>query len=96
MRATYAANLEGRTWLTRQLTDLGLEVIPSQTNFVLVHMPDPAFSAKACEAALRQQGIAIRRMAAPAYEDYIRITIGHAADMTLVRDAIARFLEGNA
>ena len=94
VRSVRAANLAGRRWLTDQMTDLGLEVIPSQTNFILVHMPDPDFSAAACDTALRQQGIAIRRMAAPAYKDYIRITIGHPTDMTLVRDAIARFLAG--
>jgi histidinol-phosphate aminotransferase len=96
VRAVYGANLEGRKWLTDQLEAIRLEVIPSQTNFVLVHMPDPDFSAEACDRILRQQGIAIRRMAAPAYKDYIRITIGHPSDLRLVRDAIARFLTGES
>ena len=95
VRSVYATNREGRNWLSQQLTDLGLGVIPSQTNFVLVHMLNPAFSAEACDTALRQQGIAIRRMAAPAYKDYIRITIGHPAEIKMVRDAIASFLEGD-
>jgi histidinol-phosphate aminotransferase len=94
IRSVYSANLKGRKWLTKQLYDLGLTVIPSQTNFILVHMPKPGFSAEACDQTLRQQGIAIRRMAAPAYKDYIRITIGLASDLRLVRDAIARFLSG--
>lgn len=93
-RAVYEANLRGRNWLTAELNGLGLSVVPSQANFILVHCPDPNRSAEACDKALRQRGIAIRRMASPAYRDYIRITIGHSHEIKAARDAIGQFLKG--
>ena len=93
-RFVYEANRKGRSWLTAELQGLGLSVIPSQANFILVHFPDPARSAEACDSALRQKGIALRRFASPAYKDYVRITIGHAHEIKAARDAIAAFLEG--
>ena len=90
----YEQNLKSRSWLTAQLQDLGLEVIPSQTNFVLVKLPDPERSAEALDHALRLNGVALRRMASPAYRDYIRITIGFPKDLELVMDVIRTFLKG--
>jgi histidinol-phosphate aminotransferase len=70
------ANLKGRAWLTRELMGLGLKVIPSQTNFVLVKFSDPDKSAEAAAYALRLRGTVLRRFALPAFRDYLRITIG--------------------
>ena len=92
----YNANLNGRNWITSQLHGVGLSVVPSQTNFLLVHFPDPKKSAEAADHALRQRGIAVRRFASPAYREYIRITVGHPHEMRLVRDGIADFLNGDA
>lgn len=90
----FEENRKGRNWLTRELQNLGLEVVPSQTNFVLVHFPDPKKSAPVVDRHLRQRGIAIRRLAAPAYKDYIRITIGRPHELAIVRDRIAEFMSG--
>lgn len=88
------ANRKGRSWITNELTTMGLDVIPSQANFILVHFPDAERSAEAADAALRQNGIAIRRFASPAYKDYIRISIGHSHELSATRDGIAEFLNG--
>ncbi len=90
----YEVNRKGRNWLTSELEALGLRVIPSQANFILVHFPDATRSAEACDRALRQRGIAIRRFASPAFMDYIRITIGHSHEIKASRDAIETFLKG--
>ena len=45
-------NQKLRSWLCSELNNLGLEVIPSQTNFVLVHLPNPERSAEALDHAL--------------------------------------------
>ena len=91
----HARNAEGRIRLNRRLTSLGLHVVPSQANFVLVRLPDPARCAEAAERALRRRGIAVRRMAAPAYRDHIRITIGQPHEMSATLDALAAFLKGD-
>ncbi|WP_424830310.1 pyridoxal phosphate-dependent aminotransferase [Ruegeria sp.] len=92
----FDANRKGREWLTSELGALGLSVVPSQANFLLVHMPDPEKSAAAADMALRQKGIAVRRFASPAYQDYIRISIGHRHELKAARDGIASFLNGGA
>ena len=95
-QAVIDMNRRGRAWMSAQMQALGLSVIPSQANFVLVHFPDPEFPATAVDATLRQRGIAIRRLAAPAYREFIRITIGHDHDLLRTRDVISGFLDGSA
>jgi len=81
-----------RDWLSAELVKMGLHVIPSQTNFVLVHLPDPQRSAEALDHSLRSNGVALRRMASPAYGDYIRISIGLEHELKRALDLIAGFL----
>lgn len=89
-----AENARLREWLCAELGILGLQVIPSQTNFVLIHMSDPARGAESLDNALRQKGVALRRMASPAYRDYIRISIGFEHELRYVLNLIADFLAG--
>ena len=65
--AVYAANRDGRAWLSGRLANLGLAVVPSQANFVLAGFPDPARTAEAAGRHLRRNGIAVRRFPPPAY-----------------------------
>jgi histidinol-phosphate aminotransferase len=43
---------------------------------------------------LRQKGIAVRRFAAPAYKEYIRITIGRPVELRAAVNTIRDFLSG--
>ncbi|MFA3918460.1 pyridoxal phosphate-dependent aminotransferase [Ruegeria hyattellae] len=95
-RLVQEANRNGRDWISSQMRALGLGVVPSQGNFVLVHFPDPEKSAEAADRWLRQAGIAVRRFTSDAYRDHIRITIGHPRDLKAARDGIAEFLNGDA
>jgi histidinol-phosphate aminotransferase len=88
----FEINRELRAWFSDAMTALGLRVYPSQTNFVLLGFAGSGHSTADCDDFLRRRGIAIRRFAAPAYADCIRVTIGRRADMQAARDAIARFL----
>nr|WP_306266453.1 histidinol-phosphate transaminase [Pararhizobium sp. IMCC3301] len=90
------ATLSGRNWLSSELKGLGLDVIPSQANFVLVRFPDPEKTAEAADAALRASGIAVRRFASPAYRDCIRITIGLPDDLRACVAVISSFLNGES
>jgi len=81
-----------RAWLSAELAALGLHVIPSQTNFVLVHLANPQRSAEALDHSLHSKGVALRRMASPAYRDYIRISIGFEHELQRTIDLISNFL----
>ena len=90
------ANEQERRWMTAEMEALGLSVVPSQTNFILVHFCGEAKTAEVATAALRRQGIALRRFASPAYREHVRITLGHHHDLAAARDALANFLDGAA
>ena len=75
-----------------RLATLGLEVYPSQTNFLLVRFPDPARSATAADAFLRARGVQARRFAAPSFADCIRFTIGLEDEMAATAAALEDFL----
>jgi len=63
-----------REWLTGELARLGFEVLPSQTNFILV-VP-PRFSAETWLKKLRERKILVRWFRDPSVSKYLRITIG--------------------
>ncbi len=93
----FKTNKEMRNKLAASLTQLGLKVYPSQTNFVLAEITqagsgqDDISAAGAC-AYLRRQGIAIRRFASPAYNDCIRITIGLESEQATAIDLLREYL----
>lgn len=69
----------GRVMATRErlgvaLRELGFEVVPSSTNFILVRPPE--FSAREWLQKLRTRKILVRWFSAPEVRDYLRISIG--------------------
>lgn len=68
-----AMNQAGLRYLTSELTQRGMLVIPSQANFVCVKMGP---TAKQVTQMLLERGIIIRHLASFGYPDFIRITIG--------------------
>jgi histidinol-phosphate aminotransferase len=64
---------EGLRYLYNELDDMGLEYIPTQTNFFLIKVPDGG--KKVFERMLRQ-GVIVRAMDAYGLPDYIRINAG--------------------
>ena len=81
-----------RPWMTQQIGGLGLEVMPSQANFVLVRFADAA-EAHAAEAHLAARGIIVRGLANYGMARFIRITIGLEAHNRALVDALAEFVE---
>ena len=66
-----------RPWLTQQLGGLGIEVFPSQANFVLGRFPQtPGKTAAEAEAFLASRGVLVRGLAGYGLGDSLRITIG--------------------
>jgi len=76
----------------RELTRLGLEPIPSVTNFLFVRFPDPAHGAEAAWNFLRLRGIIPRPMGAGGPQTHLRITIGLPEENLAVLDALSDFM----
>ncbi len=85
-RANFKKIIETRDWLSRELTKLGFRVLPSQTNFILVR--PPVYPAKDWLQKLRDQKILVRWFSAPGISDYLRITIGTAAEAVALVKAV--------
>jgi len=63
-----------RERLTAELNHMGWQVIPSQANFILVHVPRG--QGREAYLGLKKQGILVRFFDKPGLSDKIRITIG--------------------
>lgn len=90
-----AHTLHWRNWLAAEARALGLEPVPSQTNFVLLRFPDTeAKSAAACDRYLAERGYFVRRFADEDLRDYLRISVGTEAENRGVIALIGAFLDG--
>lgn len=67
-----AGNAIERDWMRARLADLGVEVLPSQANFVLARF---GVRTAAIENALFQRGVMVRPMSGYGLGDYLRITL---------------------
>lgn len=85
-RKTFRQIIATRAWTARELTKLGFDVLPSETNFVLARTPK--FPAKSWLVRLRRRRILVRWFSAPEVSEHLRITIGTEREMrSLVRVA---------
>lgn len=81
-------------WFSNALTKLGLKVLPSVGNFVLVEFPaNSGKSAAAANAHLNARGIIPRAVANYGLPNHIRFTIGTEAEMREVVAALAEFMK---
>jgi histidinol-phosphate aminotransferase len=82
-----------RPWLTQQLGGLGLEVVPSQANFVLVGFPaGTGRTAAEAETWLAARGLIVRGVANYGLPDHLRITIGLEEHNRAVVEALSELL----
>jgi histidinol-phosphate aminotransferase len=72
LRTTVAATVRDRAKLANALEADGLQVAPSQANFVLVDLQRPG---RAVYEALLREGVIVRAMRAP-LQSWIRVTVG--------------------
>ena len=75
-----------RQALTVELTALDYDVLPSHANFVFARPKDGDASAVA--STLREQGIIVRHFDKPRINEYLRITVGTAAQNARLIDAL--------
>lgn len=87
---TRQAVIAARESLTRELVNLGFEVLPSQTNFVFARHPQR--DAREIQRLLREQGILVRHFQQPRIDQHLRITVGSPADCERLCHALSLIL----
>jgi len=90
----FAHNRDVLRWFTRELTDLGLHVYPSQANFVLIRFDESARPAQDAYRHLFERGIVARMFASPDYRNMVRVTIGLEPEMRAAAAALRDYLRG--
>jgi histidinol-phosphate aminotransferase len=82
-----------RRWLSDEIAALGLTVVPSQANFILIRFPaEPARDAEAADAFLTARGLLLRRVTAYGLPDCLRLTVATEEANRLVVAALAEFM----
>lgn len=89
-RANFKKIISTREELSRALTKMGFRVLPSETNFILAK--PPLFPAKEWLQKLRDKKILVRWFSQPEVKDYLRITIGTAAEAEALVKAVKSIL----
>ncbi|MGB6241568.1 MAG: histidinol-phosphate transaminase [Castellaniella sp.] len=85
---TYALNREGRTQLQNAFAALGLEYVPSHSNFVLVKIGDAA----RVHGELLRRGIIVRPVAGDGLPQHLRVSIGLPQENTRFIQALTDIL----
>lgn len=90
LKMVVSNNARMRVWLTKALRELGIAVDDSQTNFILARF-ESEDEAAGCDAALRAEGIIVRRVGGYGFPEGLRITIGDEAACRRVAHVIGQF-----
>jgi len=88
-------NTANRATLTAALREAGVACDDSEANFVLARFADRA-AAEACDRALRDAGIIVRRVAGYGFPEALRITVGDPAACERVAATVADFMRVKA
>ena len=81
------------TYLSDEITKLGLRVTPSVGNFLLLHFPDDSKkSAQAADEFLTARGLILRSVAAYGFPNALRLTVGSEEANRLVVTALTEFM----
>ncbi|MDQ5933895.1 MAG: histidinol-phosphate aminotransferase [Cyanobacteriota bacterium erpe_2018_sw_21hr_WHONDRS-SW48-000092_B_bin.40] len=92
LNRTLENNEEGMAYLTGELDKLGLQRIPSHSNFIMIEMGSQEKVAKIHDGLLRN-GIAIRPLAGFGLPTCWRISIGQPAENKLLITALKKILQ---
>jgi histidinol-phosphate aminotransferase len=87
---TRRGNAEGIAFLTRELSDLGIEVWPSDANFVLAR-PGPGTYER-----LLREGVIVRPLTGFGMPEHVRITVGRPEENERLVKALRRLREAAA
>jgi histidinol-phosphate aminotransferase len=80
-----------RERMTTALTSLGLEVVPSEANFVFARLSGARVAKKAYQA-LKERGILVRYFDRPMLDDGLRITVGTDSEVDALLETLRQIL----
>ncbi|MGI8965668.1 MAG: histidinol-phosphate transaminase [Limisphaerales bacterium] len=89
-RENFRRIIKTRQRLSRELTDLGFHILPSQTNFIFTR--PPKFSARDWLQKLRAQKILVRWFDYPETKDFLRITVGTDSEANALIKAATKII----
>ncbi|WP_313979786.1 histidinol-phosphate transaminase [Iodidimonas nitroreducens] len=85
--------VQWRQWLSARISALGLEVVPSQTNFVLIRFPQSGdHQAEAANAWLTEHGYLLRWLPGQGLADCLRLTVGTEQENQVVVALLEAFM----
>jgi histidinol-phosphate aminotransferase len=88
-----AHNARWLPWLTREISALGLEVLPSVANFIAIRFPDtPGLTAADADHFLTERGLILRAIKAYGMDEFLRLTVGVEEANELVVAALREFM----
>lgn len=88
-----AHNDKWLAWLSAEIAALGLEVVPSVANFLLIRFPSEAGrTAKDADRFLMKRGLILRHVASYGLPDHLRLTVGTEEANRAVVAALAEFM----
>lgn len=90
-RRSLAMNEAGKAFLYGEFARLGLSYVPTEANFILIHLP---LAAKEVFSALLRQGVIVRPADSFGLPRSIRVTIGTDAQNRRFSRALERILRG--
>ncbi|MGD9545669.1 MAG: histidinol-phosphate transaminase [Methylocystis sp.] len=91
--AAVAHNARWLPWLTREITALGLEVLPSVANFIAIRFPKtPGATAADADRFLSSRGLVLRAIGAYGMPEFLRLTVGAQDANERVVEALAEFM----
>jgi histidinol-phosphate aminotransferase len=92
--AAVAHNARWLPWLTREITALGLEVLPSVANFIAIRFPEtPGSTAADADRFLTSRGLVLRAIAPYGMPQFLRLTVGAQDANERVVEALAEFMQ---
>ncbi len=93
-RISFNKIIATREKLSSDLRGLGFEVLPSQTNFILVR--PPRFAAEFWLQKLRERRVLVRWFKYPDIREYLRITIGTPAETSALVTAARQIIKSRS
>jgi histidinol-phosphate aminotransferase len=90
--AARSFNTQWRRWLAEEFSALGLRVVPSVGNFLLVEFPHEGKTASAANDHLMSQGIIPREVGNYGLPNHLRISIGLEEDNKALIAALKQFM----
>lgn len=93
LQAAIAHNAKWLPWLTREISALGLEVLPSVANFIAIRFPSrPGMTAADADRFLTARGLVLRGIGAYGMGEFLRLTVGTQEANEKVVAALGAFM----